>query len=173
MKFKEVAKKRRSVRSFKQKNIPKKEIEEIIEIGHMAPSAGNRQARDFILISDEEQKQKLVNNAYNQSFIAEAPWVVVVCANKKRSEERYGERGKDLYSIQDASAAVENMLLAVVDKGYGSVWVGAFEEEKVASQLNVPEKARPVAIIPIGHPAETPTVPKKMDAEELTHEGGW
>ncbi len=173
MKFKEVAKKRRSVRSFKQKNIPKKEIEEIIEIGHMAPSAGNRQARDFILISDEEQKQKLVNNAYNQSFIAEAPWVVVVCANKKRSEERYGERGKDLYSIQDASAAVENMLLAVVDKGYGSVWVGAFEEEKVSDQLGIPDGVRPITIMPIGYPDEDPDAPSKMESEELIHEGDW
>lgn len=173
MELKEVAEKRRSVRSFEQKDIPKEEIEEIIEIGHMAPSAGNRQARDFILLADEEEKKRLVKNAYGQSFIAEAPWVIIVCANKKRSEERYGERGKDLYSIQDASAAIENILLAVVDKGYASVWIGAFEEEKVSDQLNIPEGVRPVAILPIGHPAESPTEPKKMDAEELTHQGGW
>lgn len=173
MEFKEVAKKRRSVRSFKQDQIPKKEIEEIIEIGHMAPSAGNRQARDFILISDQEGKEELAKNAYGQTFIQEAPWVIVVCANQERSAERYGERGKELYSIQDASAAVENILLAVVDKGYASAWTGAFEEEKVSDQLNIPEGVRPVAILPIGHPDETPSIPKKMDAEELTHHGGW
>lgn len=173
MEFKKAAEKRRSVRSFKQKSIPKEEIEEIVEIGHMAPSAGNRQARDFILISEEEQKQGLVENAYDQSFIAEAPWVVVVCANQKRSRERYGERGKNLYSLQDATAAVENMLLAVVDKGYGAVWIGAFEEEKVADQLNVPREARPIALVPIGHPDKVPTEPKKMDVEELIHEGSW
>ncbi|MBS3817699.1 MAG: nitroreductase family protein [Candidatus Thermoplasmatota archaeon] len=173
MEFKEVAEKRRSVRSFEQKEIPKEDIEEIIEIGHTAPSAGNRQARDFILISDQKEKEKLVENAYGQSFIAEAPWVIIACAHQKRSAERYGERGRDLYSIQDASAAVENILLAVVDKGYASVWIGAFEEEKVKVQLDIPEGVRPVAILPIGYPDETPTAPKKMDADELTHHGEW
>ncbi len=139
MEFKKVAEKRRSVRSFKDKDIPKKDIKEIIEIGHMAPSAGNRQARDFIVIKDEKKKKGLAKSAYGQSFIAEVPWVIVVCANEERSAERYGDRGRKLYSIQDATAAVQNMLLAVVDKGYGTVWVGAFEEEKVTEQLDIPE----------------------------------
>ncbi len=173
MEFEDVAEERRSVRSFEQKEIPEEEIKEIIEIGHMAPSAGNRQARDFVLVSDEELKERLVYNAYGQSFISEAPWVIVVCANQKRSAERYGERGRELYSIQDATAAVENMLLAVVDRSYGAVWIGAFEEKKVAATLEIPEGVRPIALIPIGHPAETPTEPKKMDAEELIHYGSW
>lgn len=173
MTFKEIAKKRRSVRSFEEEDIPKGEIEEIIEIGHMAPSAGNLQARDFILIRDDEEKLKLAKNAYGQSFIKEVPWVIVVCANKKRSGKKYGERGRELYSIQDATAAVENMLLSVVDKGYGAVWVGAFEEDKVARQLDVPEHVRPVAILPIGHPSKVPEKPDKMDAKELTHRNRW
>ncbi len=173
MEFREVVKKRRSVRSFKEKDIPKEDIEEIIELGHMAPSAGNLQARDFILVGDEKEKQKLVKNAHGQSFIGEAAWVIVVCANKERSAERYGDRGRELYSIQDASAAVENMLLAVVDKGYAAVWVGAFEEEKVADQLKIPAGVRPVTMIPVGYPTEEPTSPEKMSAEELIHEGSW
>ncbi|MFP4001774.1 MAG: nitroreductase family protein, partial [Thermoplasmata archaeon] len=96
-----------------------------------------------------------------------------VCANKERSGERYGERGRNLYSIQDATAAVENMLLAVEDKGYGAVWVGAFEEEKVSEQLGIPKDVRPVTILPIGHPKNIPDKPNKMSAEELTHRGHW
>ncbi|MEF8875056.1 MAG: nitroreductase family protein [Candidatus Thermoplasmatota archaeon] len=173
MEFKEVVEKRRSVRSFTGEEIPKEEILEIIEIGHMAPSAGNRQARDFIVVKDEKEKGRLVENAYGQSFIEEAPWVVVVCANKERSAERYGKRGRELYSIQDASAAVQNMLLAVVDKGYAAVWIGAFDEEKTANQLDIPGGVRPVALIPIGVPAESPKEPPKMDIEELVHRGSW
>ncbi len=173
MDFKKVAEKRRSVRSFEDKDIPEEEIKEIIKIGHSAPSAGNRQARDFIVIKDEGEKQRLVENAYGQSFIADAPWVIVVCANKERSAERYGERGRKLYSIQDATASVENMLLAVVDKNYSSVWIGAFEEEKVSDQLGIPNGVRPICLLPIGHPAEIPDEPDKMDAEELIHYGRW
>ncbi len=173
MDFDKVAKKRRSVRSFSEKDIPEEDIQEIIEIGHMAPSAGNLQARDFILIKDDENKKKLAKNAYGQSFIKEVPWVIVICANKERSGKKYGERGRELYSIQDATAAVENMLLAVVDKGYGAVWVGAFEEEKVAKQLNVPDHVRPVAIIPVGYPSKVPQKPDKIDMNKLTHYESW
>lgn len=173
MEFKEAAEKRRSVRSFRSKKIPEEDILEILEIGHKAPSAGNRQARDFILIRDEEEKERLVKNAYGQSFIAEAPWVVVICANKDRSGERYGKRGRKLYSIQDATAAVENMLLAVVDKGYGAVWIGAFDEKKVEEQLGIPDGVRPIALLPIGVPENIPEEPPKMDIEEILHREGW
>ena len=173
MEFKEVAKKRRSVRKFKDEDIPEEEIRKIIEIGHMAPSAGNLQARDFILVRDEKEREKLSENAYGQKFVAQAPWVIVICANKERSAKRYKDRGRELYSIQDATAAVQNMLLAVVDKGYGAVWVGAFDEEKVSKQLNISSGVRPVAMIPIGVPAKSPNKPSKMDAEEITHFGKW
>lgn len=173
MEFKKVVEKRRSVRSYTDEDIPQKDIEEIIRIGHTAPSAGNRQARDFIVVKDEEEKERLVENAYGQSFIAEAPWVIVVCANKERSAERYDERGKELYSIQDATAAIENMLLAVVDMGYSSCWIGAFEEDKVKKQLNIPKGVRPVALLPIGNPAQEPRKLEKMDSKELTHYGEW
>ncbi len=173
MEFEKVVRNRRSVRSFKDKRIPKEDIKEIIEIGHKAPSAGNLQARDFIIVRDEEEKKELVKNAYGQSFIAEAPWVIVVCANKERSAERYGKRGRELYSIQDATAAVENMLLAVVNKDYAAVWIGAFEEEKVSDQLGIPDGVRPITIMPIGYPDEDPDAPSKMESEELIHEGDW
>ncbi len=173
MEFKKVVEKRRSVRSYTEDDIPKEDIEEIIRIGHSAPSAGNRQARDFIIVKDEKEKEKLVENAYGQSFIGEAPWAIVICANKERSSERYGERGRELYSIQDATAAIENMLLAAVDMGYSSCWIGAFDEAKVAEQFNIPEGVRPIALLPIGHAAQEPRKPEKMDAEELTHHGRW
>ncbi len=173
MEFKKVAEKRRSVRSYTEEKIPKEDIEEIIRIGHMAPSAGNRQARDFIIVEDGEEKEKLVENAYGQSFIGDAPWIIVICANKERSAERYGERGRELYSIQDATAAVENILLAAVDMGYSSCWIGAFDESKVADQLSIPQGVRPIALLPIAHPAQEPKKPEKIDAEELTHYDIW
>ncbi len=173
MEFKEVVEKRRSVRKFKDLDIPEKDIEEILEIGHMAPSAGNLQARDFIVIKEKEGKNKLSINSYGQFFICEASWVVVVCANKRRSSERYGERGEELYCIQDATAAVENMLLAIVDMGYACVWVGAFDEEAVAKQLKLPSHIRPIAILPIGYPAESNSEPKKIEVNEITHHEEW
>lgn len=173
MEFEEVVKERRSVRQFTTEEVDKEVIYDILELGHKAPSAGNLQARDFILINSPTTKKKLKKAAYGQEFVKECPWVIVVCANKERSAKRYGDRGRSLYSIQDASAAVENILLAVTDRGLGAVWVGAFDEGGVSNILDIPDEVRPVALIPIGHPKSKPNVPKKMDVEKITHEGKW
>ncbi len=173
MEFEEVVEKRRSVRRFTDDDVPRDIIDRILKIGHKAPSAGNNQAREFIVVRDQRVKSKIVEAALGQSFIQDAPWVVVVCAHEERSASRYGGRGRDLYSIQDATAAVENMLLAVTNEALGSVWVGAFDEEKVSHILDIPQEARPVAILPIGHPAAEPSEPAKMSVKEITHEGMW
>ncbi len=173
MDFEEIVEKRRSIRKFAPKDVHIEMIKKIIDIGHMAPSAGNLQARDFILIRKNNIKEELVQCALGQSFIGEAPWVIVVCANKARSAKKYGERGRELYSVQDATAAVENMLLAITGQGLGSVWVGAFDESKVSELLSIPEGVRPVAILPIGYPDSKPSKPRKIETEELIHEEGW
>ncbi|MFO7791818.1 MAG: nitroreductase family protein [Candidatus Saliniplasma sp.] len=173
MEFIEVVKKRRSVRQFKERDIPEGDVKKILRIGHMAPSAGNLQGRDFVVVREEEEKEKLSRNAYSQAFIAEAPWVVVVCANKRRSGRKYGERGEELYSVQDATAAVQNMLLAIEDLEYASVWIGAFDEEAVSQQLQLPSHIRPVAILPIGYRAVEPDKPDKIDVEDITHHERW
>jgi nitroreductase len=105
-------------------------------------------------------------------FIAEAPVVVVVCANYPRSMRVYGERGR-LYAEQDATAAVQNMLLAAHALGLGSVWVGAFVEPEVSKILSLPDHVRPLAILPIGYPAESPRPRRRYPIEELTHHEGW
>ncbi len=161
-----------SIRKFQSKDIDDETIKLILKAGNAAPSAGNLQARDFIVIKDEKTKLKLAKAALNQMFIAEAPVVIVVCANYPRSMRVYGERGK-LYAEQDATAAVENILLAVTALGLGAVWVGAFHEEVVSEILEIPDYARPIAIIPIGYPAEKPRRRERYPIEMLTHYEKW
>jgi nitroreductase len=161
-----------SIRSFKPDPIDDELLTEILKAGNAAPSAGNLQARDFVVVKSEEKKLKLAKAALNQMFIAEAPVVVVVCANYPRSMRVYGERGR-LYAEQDATAAVQNMLLAAHALGLGSVWVGAFVEPEVSKILSLPDHVRPLAILPIGYPAESPRPRRRYPIEELTHHEGW
>ena len=141
---------RHSIRNFSKK-IPSIDIIiEIIKYANLAPSAGNLQARDFIIIDDLKIKNQLSIAAFNQDFIKDAPIIIVVCANLKRISS-YGDRGIDLYCIQDASASVENILLLAVDYGLGACWVGAFNEKIVSDILNLPSYVRPISIIPIGY----------------------
>ena len=92
--------------------------------------------------------------AHNQTFISEAPYVIVVCTNEARIESRYGERGTGLYMIQDAAASVQNMLLAAHAQGLGTCWVGAYDDNAVHDIMGLEEHLWPVAIIPIGYPAK-------------------
>ena len=119
MELTEAIKRRRSVRRFKSDPIDDKIIKKIIELGNLAPSAGNLQPREFVIVKDREVKFALAQVALNQTFVYDAPVVIVVCANYDRTAS-YGSRGKELYCIQDSAAATENMLLDIVDFGLAS-----------------------------------------------------
>jgi len=160
------------VRSFSDKKPSSDVISEIIKYAHLAPSAGNLQARDFIIVDDIEIKKELSRAALDQEFIVEAPVNIVVCANLNRILP-YGIRGKELYCIQESAAAVEHILLLAVDNGLGTCWVGAFNENEASKILNLPSHVRPVAIIPIGYPKGRATTNPRIDTKILTHYNKW
>jgi len=165
----EAIKGRRSVRAYTDEGVPDEAIEKILDAARWAPSAGNLQSWEFVVVRDPEAKRRLAEAAWGQRFVARAPVVIVVCANQKRSARGYGERGASLYCIQDSAAATQNMLLAAYALGLGACWVGAFDERRVAEVINAPSGVRPVAIIPVGRPAERPRPPPRMPLEKVVH----
>ena len=161
--------KRRSVRNFEKREIPKEKIEKLKEALIWAPSAGNLQARKFYFVFNEEIKKKLAKAALNQNFIAKAPLVIVGCCDLEKISW-YGERGKNLYTICDVSAAIENLLLMATAEGLGACWVGAFDESEVSKILNLPKNERPIVIVPIGFSKEIPSLPEREEKEKLIEE---
>lgn len=155
------------MRAFKSRGVSEKDILDILENAILAPSAGNLQAWEFVLVKSRKQKEKLVAAALGQHFISEAPFVLVVCANQARSGAWYGKRGYELYSIQDTAACIQNILLLAVDKGLGACWIGAFDEAAVREVINCPEAVKPVAILPIGVPAEEPEAPERLALKKI------
>lgn len=159
---------RRSVRRFENRDIPEATITRLLEAATWAPSAGLREPWRFYLVRSPSVKEALVDAAYGQSFIAEAPWVIVVCAEPGRSAARYGQRGATLYCIQDTAAACQNIMLAAFGFGLGTCWVGAFDEFKAARAIGVDgAEVRPVAIIPVGYPAERPSPPRRRPLTQV------
>ena len=142
--------KRYSCRSFKPDPLKEGDLERLMEAIRWAPSAGNCQPWFFYVVTNSEVKEGLCRAAHDQSFILNAPVVFVVCANAQEAAFAYGERGRTLYCFQDTAAATENLLLAATALGYGSCWLGAFEEEEASEVLNIPQTLRPVAIVPVG-----------------------
>jgi nitroreductase len=160
---------RRSIRAFKSKDVPKEIVEKLINAAIWAPSAGNIQPWEFIIVRKPEIKKALAKAALNQTFIEEAPVVIVVCANENRSSQRYGVRGKTLYCIQDTAAAIQNIHLAAYSLKLGTCWVGAFKEEEAREVLKIPQGIRPVAIIPVGYPAGTPSPRNRRPISQIVH----
>lgn len=165
MKVLEAIKERRSVRQFKPEAVSPPILDMLIDALRWAPSAGNLQSRKFYFILNEVLKAQLPRAAFDQDFIARAPLVVVACADH-RIARQYGERGVRLYCLMDVAASVQNLLLAAQAQGLGSCWVGAFDEEKVGKLLELPLHLRPVAIVPIGFPAEDSEPPARIRRED-------
>lgn len=158
-------KQRRSIRDFQKREIPRDIIDKLIEALIWAPSAGNLQARKFYFVTDEGIKKKIADAALKQHFIAEAPLVVIGCADS-RIAYKYGERGVNLYSIQDVACSLMGMMLVAYENGLGSVWVGAFNDNRVSDILKLPRHLRPVAIVSVGYPAKIPSPPSRVSREE-------
>ena len=149
---------RKSVREYQDRDIPQESLERILRVAIRAPSAGNRQSWQFLVVRSPELKRELAQAA-GQGFIAQAPVVIAVCAEPGRSAQRYGRRGVELYCLQDTAAAIAHILLGAVALGLGTCWVGAFHEGEAARALGLAASLRPIALIPLGYPARSPRPP--------------
>lgn len=165
----EIIKRRRSIREYQKKKIPEEVIDKLIEALIWAPSAGNLQSRKFYFVFNEKIKKDLAKAALDQEFISEAPLVIVGCTDDK-IVWRYGERGKNLYSICDVSCSIQNLMLVATKEGLGTVWVGAFDEKEVAKILDLPQNLRPIVIVPVGYPAEKPLAPARVSKSQAIKE---
>ena len=172
MRSMELFRNRRSVRSFTDEGVPDQVIAEALEAGNLAPSAGNLQARDFVVVRGIERKRQLADAAHSQMFVADAPVILACCANLDRIAS-YGPRGRELYCLQDVAAAVENILLYLSSVGYGACWVGAFNEKKVSDALNLPINVRPLALLPVGRPASEGKPQSRLGTDDLVHFEEW
>lgn len=166
----EAIKQRRSIRRYKKQDITADIVIKLVEAAIMAPSAGNVQPYHLVIVRSEKVRQQLSEAAFNQKMILEVPIVIVVCVDERQASRKYGDRGKTLYCIQDSAAAIQNMLLAAYSLGLGTCWIGAFNEHDTKEAVNAPREIRPVAIIPIGYPNESPEQTSRRSFNEVVIE---
>jgi nitroreductase len=168
MEFKDVIKKRSSIRKFKPDPVPDDLIFEILKSIRLGPSAGNLQAYEIFIVKDAQIRRNLSRAALNQEFVCQAPVVLVFCTNSAQNEWKYKSRGRDLYSVQDATIACTYATLTATSIGLASVWVGAFIDEEVRRLLNLEPGLRPVALLPIGYGDENPVRRERRDINDFT-----
>lgn len=170
MEFFEAVKNRHSVRAFKDREIEDEKLEKLLYVANSAPSAGDLQAYQIFLLKSSELKTKLADAAYGQDFIVQAPLSLIFCIDPMRSARKYGKRGAELYSIQDATISAAYVHLSAVDLGLGSVIMGAFDEGSVAKMLSLPGTLRPIIILPIGYQDEKPESTPRREISDLVKE---
>jgi nitroreductase len=169
--------KRRSIRSFTSQPVPDEVLAQILEAGTWAPSAGNMQAWEFVIVKDPDARRKLVDTTdagftarggiYTQEWIMQSPVVVVICYDVKRMTGRYGHKGRTLMTIMDCMLCVENMALAATHFGLGTCCVVGFDPLKLKELLPIPKEITPLLLLPMGYPAQNPSPPYRLPLEDV------
>ena len=149
---------RRSIRSYEGTTVEKEKLTKVLEAARLSPSAANRQEWKFIVVRDTDKRKKLAEAACGQSFVGQAPVVLVACATESRAIMTCGQPA---YTV-DVSIAFAYMILQACELGLGTCWIGAFKEDEVKEILNIPEHIRVVAMSPLGYPTHKgPPRPRK------------
>jgi len=163
---------RSSVREYDSTPITESEINYILSCASTAPSAGNLEAWDVVVVTDEDIRLALSDAAFGQVHVEVVPLIFVVCANYVRSMSRYGERGI-LYAVQDTTIACTYMMLAAHARGLYSCWTGAFDEDDVRTVLDLPQHIRPLVLLTVGRGRSPAMRTERMPAEEHVHNEIW
>ena len=156
-------KERSSIRAYKDKEIPEESLNKILESARLAPSAANRQQWKFVVVRDKERRKLLARASANQGFVAQAPVIIVAVS---LDPEHMMRCGVPEYAV-DLAIAVDHMTLQAVELGLGTCWIGAFYQEEVKRILNVPDKYKVVALLPIGYPSATPGPKSRKSIDEI------
>lgn len=144
--------KRRSIRKYIEKEVENEKLILLLKAAMAAPTAANRQPWEFIVVTDGEKLSELRSTLREGQY--NAPVAIVVCGNSKLA---FSNKDKEIWT-QDYSAAIENMLIAAVELGLGSVWIGLYPQinkcKPVCEVLNIPDYVIPMSVVYFGYPAE-------------------
>jgi len=173
MKLNEVLEKRHCIRKFKKnKKVSFKEIGDILDSVRYAPCAGGIFTVKVIVIDQKELKDKIADACLGQTFIADAPYLLVVCSDMEQINKSYGKRA-EMYARQQAGAAIENMLLKLTEIDLASCWIGAFDDNAIKRAVHAPDSAKIEAVLPIGYSMEREIPKEKIELRKIIRFNSW
>lgn len=171
---------RRSIRKYKNIEVEKEKLIEILESGRLAPSGSNTQPWHFIIVKDSKIKERVMCACHNQKWMLQAPVFVVCVADIQCRIKEYSMNIDEKSSenevkqiIRDTSLAIENMLLQATEIGLGTCCIAWFTENEIRNVLNVPKDKYVVAVITIGYADEQPKMRSRKSIDEIIHYDNW
>ncbi|MHA1902742.1 MAG: nitroreductase family protein [Candidatus Thorarchaeota archaeon] len=168
--FFEVVEQRRSIRKYKEYDIPTEDLTKILEAARLAPSTNNTQPWRFVVVKDRDTINLLTLVAGNQKFIANANAIIIALADRGAS---CCPGNPSQWHVQDTMIAAEHVVLAATALGYGSCWVAMLDSrhsediEVVKNALRIPENMDIVSLVTLGIPDETPMPRVTMSLHEI------
>jgi nitroreductase len=172
MEFMDVVRKRRMVRNFTDEPVPDEVVERIVATAQRAPSAGFSQGAVFVTVTDAATRQEIARLGGEEQyvaggfdpFISRAPVQIVICTSEQIYHDRYNESDKvddEGHEIEwpvpywhtDAGCSLMLVLLAAVNEGLGSAFVGVWRQKELQDLLGIPEHYLPIGVVMLGHPA--------------------
>lgn len=187
-------KKRRSIRSYKPDKIPDEVMDKLLEAMRLAPSGGNRQPYRFIIVQDQDTKEKIAaacrwypGRPQGQGFIAEAPVVIVACSSVNNAVVRYytdegvtlktgwdvppevDKTQADYRSVAeiDLAIALDHLTLVATAEGLGTCWIAALDEREIKKILSVPDDKRVLVVMPVGYTDSWPEPRPRKPLEKI------
>lgn len=158
---------RRSIRRYTEESVSDETMRELLEAGMYAPSAGNQQPWDFIVVKNKESLEEITKVHPYSHMLKEASGAIVVCGNVEK------EVFKGFW-VQDCSAATQNILLAAHSLGLGAVWLGVYPDKERVKEIgeifNLPQHIVPLSIISIGYPGESKPTPNRYSEDNVHYE---
>jgi|SRR6056297_1166943 len=169
MDFQELAKRRYSCRNYLNQPVEDEKVVRVLDTARLAPSAKNLQPWHFVVIQEPDSLAKIIS-CYAGEWLKTAPMILVACGDHKGAW--YRSDGKNHTDI-DLAIAIDHLTLAATDIGLATCWICNFDVMKCASILQLPEGVEPIAMIPLGYPADQPDTRrhqiKRKKLDELVH----
>ncbi len=166
----EIIRKRRSIRLYEEKPVEQEKLNRVLEACRLAPSADNRQPWRFIVVTNDEVKEKL-RASYDEEWFVSAPVIIIGCAVPKEAWVRMD--GQEYWMV-DVAIAMQNMILTATELGLGTCWIADFDEEAARKALKLPLGVRVVAMTPLGYPTEEKRpVRNRKSLSEIVHYDSW
>jgi len=163
MEFDTLIKTRYSVRAYKADPVPYKDLLAVLEAARLAPTACNLQAFRLVVIHTQGREEEL-RRIYPTEWFVQPPIVIAACG---LPDENWSRRDGRNYVDVDTAIVMDHLILAAANRGLGTCWIGAFDPGAAREVLDLPPEVEPIALTPLGYPADSPPEKKRKSLDEL------
>ena len=170
MEFQELIRKRYSCRAYRPDPVPADDLRAVLEAARLAPTASNRQPFGVVVISTAG-RQDALRRVYHREWFGQAPLVLAVCADTRACWRRRFDGWPS--AEVDAAIVADHLVLAAADRGLGTCWVCNFDPAAARELLALPDHVTPVALTPLGWPADAPGPKERRPLAELVFRERW